>query len=131
MTIDVASIDTANDKRDEHLRSADFFDAQKHPQITFNSSSVRDVPGGFVATGDLTIKDITRRIDLPFAVNGPITDPWGNTRIGVEIEPITIDRREFGLTWSQTLETGGLLVGNEVDVEIEVEAVGVTPDSDA
>ena len=94
VTIQAASIYTANNDRD-----------------------------GYVATGNLTIKGNTRLVELPFQLNGPITDPWGNRRIGVEIEPITIDRREFGLTWSKTIETGGLVVGDEVTIELEVEAV--------
>lgn len=125
VTIDVSSIDTANGKRDEHLRSPDFFDVQNHPEITFKSTAVRKNGSGYVAFGDLTIKGTTRQVELPFSINGPITDPWGGSRIGIEIEPITIDRREFGLTWSQTLEAGGLVVGDEVDIELEVEAVGL------
>jgi len=123
VTIDVATIDTGNEKRDDHLRSADFFDAGSHPQITFASTSVTRSGAGHVATGDLTIRGVTRRVELPFVVNGPIVDPWGNQRIGVQVDPITIDRRDFGLTWSQALETGGLVVGNDVTIEIELEAV--------
>ncbi|RLE21073.1 MAG: polyisoprenoid-binding protein [Acidobacteria bacterium] len=125
VTIDVASLSTANEKRDEHLRSPDFFDVESHPQITFKSTSVKKSGSGHVAIGELTIRGVSHRVDLPFVVNGPITDPWGNQRIGVQIKPITIDRRDFGLTWSQALETGGLMVGNEIEIEIEVEAVQV------
>lgn len=129
VVIDVASIDTADEKRDEHLRSPDFFDAANHPKMTFSSTSVKKSGSGWVAVGDLTIRGTTRQVELPFEINGPITDPWGNQRIGVEIEPISVDRRDFGLTWSKVLETGGLLVGNEVEIELAVEAVGVTGES--
>jgi polyisoprenoid-binding protein YceI len=131
VTIEVASIDTANEKRDEHLRSADFFDAANHPQITFKSTSVRKSAEGYVATGDLSIRGTTHRVELPFTIKGPITDPWGSRRVGFEIDPIMIDRREFGLSWSQALETGGLIVGDEVDIELEVEAIEVAKADDA
>lgn len=123
VAINVDSIDTTNTKRDDHLRSADFFDVTNHPRITFISTSVEKTADGYLAAGDLTIKGTTRRVELPFAINGPIIDPWGNERIGIEIEPITIDRQQYGLTWSQVLETGGLMVGNDVEIELEVEAV--------
>jgi polyisoprenoid-binding protein YceI len=123
VTIETASIYTANEDRDNHLRSADFFDAENNPTITFTSGKIEKDGTGYIATGNLTIKGNTRLVELPFQLNGPITDPWGNRRIGVEIEPITIDRREFGLTWSKTIETGGLVVGDEVTIELEVEAV--------
>jgi polyisoprenoid-binding protein YceI len=131
VTIDAGSIDTANDKRDQHLRSQDFLDAENHPEITFVSTSVRQSGAGYVAVGDLTIRGTTRQVELPFVVKGPIKDPWGNERIGVQVEPIKIDRRDFGLTWSQALEAGGLVVGDEVEIEIEVEAVGSAGPSDA
>jgi polyisoprenoid-binding protein YceI len=123
VTIDAASIYTANEERDDHLRSPDFFDAENSPTIRFKSGRIEKNGKGFIATGNLTIKGSTRLVELPFQLNGPITDPWGNQRIGVEIEPITIDRREFGLTWSKTIEAGGLMVGDEVTIELEVEAV--------
>lgn len=122
VTIEVASINTANEQRDTHLKSADFFDAEQYPQITFTSTSVTRRGSGYVATGDLTIKGTTHQVDLPFTINGPITDPWGASRIGVEIEPITINRQDYGITYSETLDTGGLLVGNEVEIELAVEA---------
>ena len=123
VTIDTATIYTANEKRDDHLRSADFFDVEKHPNITFKSHAVKKDGKGYVAVGDLTIKGTTRQVELPFEVKGPIVDPWGQRRIGVAIEPITIDRKDFGLTWSKALETGGLVVGDEVTIDLAVEAV--------
>ena len=122
VSIDAASIDTANEQRDTHLRSADFFDVENHPQITFISGSVKKVGDSYVAVGNLTIRGNTRLVELPFTVKGPIGDPWGNRRIGVQIEPITIDRKEFGLMWSKALETGGLVVGDEVTIELAVAA---------
>lgn len=123
VTIAANSVNTGNEKRDEHLRSADFFDTEKFDAITFKSKSIEKNGSGYVATGDLTIKGNTREMRLPFEMNGPITDPWGNTRIGVHIIPVTIDRQDFGLTWSKTLEAGGLMVGNDVTIEIDLEAV--------
>jgi polyisoprenoid-binding protein YceI len=127
--IDAASIDTANEQRDEHLRSADFFDAENHPEITFKSGSIKKDGDRYVAVGNLTIRGNTRLVELPFTVKGPIDDPWGNRRIGVRIEPITIDRKEFGLTWSKALETGGLVVGDEVTIELAVAAVSPKDES--
>jgi polyisoprenoid-binding protein YceI len=127
--IDAASIDTANEQRDNHLRSADFFDVENHPEITFKSGSIKQVGDGFVAVGNLTIRGNTRLVELPFTVKGPIDDPWGNRRIGVQIEPITIDRKEFGLMWSKALETGGLVVGDEVTIELAVAAVSPKDES--
>jgi len=112
-----------NEQRDNHLRSADFFDVENHPKITFKSGSIKKDGQGYVAVGNLTIRGNTRLIELPFAVKGPIDDPWGNRRIGVDIEPITIDRKEFGLMWSKALETGGLIVADEVTIDLAVEAV--------
>lgn len=123
VTIDAASIFTANEKRDDHLRSADFFDAENHPKITFKSGSIRKDGEGYVAVGNLTIRGNTRLVELPFEIKGPIVDPWGNQRIGVQIEPVTIDRKEFGLMWSKALETGGLVVSDEVTIDLAVEAV--------
>jgi len=126
VTIQVASIDTANEDRDKHLRSADFFDVDKAPTITFKSRRVEKRGEKYVAYGDLTIKSTTKTVALNFKLNGPINDPWGNTRIGVEVEPLTIDRTEYGLTWSKAMETGGLVVGNDVTIELAVEAMAPT-----
>lgn len=125
--IAVDSINTNNADRDKHLRSADFFDAAKYPTITFKSSRVEKKGDGYVATGLLTIKGVSKQIALPFAVAGPITDPWGNVRYGLEFERIKINRQDFGLTWSRTIETGGLVVGNEVTIDLAVELVKEKP----
>lgn len=119
-SIDAASIDTANEKRDEHLRGADFFDTAKFPKITFVSKRVEQQNGRSVLVGDFTIRDVTRELALPFTVTGPIQDPWGNTKIGFQAST-TINRSDYGLTWNKALETGGLVVGEEVELNIEME----------
>ena len=123
-TIDAASIDTRNDDRDTHLKSADFFDVEKFPTLTFTSTRITKAGAGELkAEGDLTIRDVTRPV--VFEVEGPSepgTDPWGNTRIGWEATT-KINRKDFGLTWNSALETGGLLVGDEVTITLDVQAV--------
>lgn len=123
VTIPAESVNTANSDRDEHLRNADFFDVENHPELSFVSSSVSKKGDGFLLEGMLTMHGVSKPVEIPFQVNGPIQDPWGNTRMGIETEAITLDRRDFGLTWSKTLETGGLVVGDEITIEINLEAV--------
>ncbi len=120
VTIQAASIDTRHQRRDDHLRSEDFLDAENHPEITFSSTSVAETDGGFDVTGDLTIRGVTKEVVLPVEVLGPITDPLGLQRMGVSGE-LTIDRKEFGVAWNRTMETGGLFVGEEVTISIEGE----------
>jgi len=122
-TIDVASINTGEPKRDEHLKSPDFFDVAEHPLITFRSRSARKTANGLAVTGDLTIHGVTKEIVLQ--VEGPspeVRDPWGNLRRGATA--ITkINRKDFGLTWNAALETGGVVVGDEISITIDVEAM--------
>jgi polyisoprenoid-binding protein YceI len=124
VTIDAASIDTRDAKRDEHLRSADFFDVAKFPTLTFVSKKVERAANGKLAmTGDLTIRGVTREVVLD--LEGPtaeVKDPWGNSRVGL-IGTTTIDRKDYGLTWNKALETGGLLVGEDVTITIDVSLV--------
>jgi polyisoprenoid-binding protein YceI len=122
VTIKTASINTNNEKRDDHLRSADFFDAEKHPDITFKSKSVSKTDEGMIMVGTLTIKGTSKEVSIPFEITGKVDDPWGSTRIGAEGN-LTIDRRDYGLTWNKALETGGLVVGNDIKIELNVEAV--------
>lgn len=122
VTIDAASIDTDNEKRDGHLKSPDFLAVEEHPEITFASKSIRKTDDGYVAVGDLTLRGVTKEVSIPFTVAGPITDSYGNQRIGANGE-LTIDRHDFGVSWSQTLDNGGLVVGNEVKISLDVEAV--------
>ncbi|MEO7987184.1 MAG: YceI family protein [Gemmatimonadales bacterium] len=124
MTIQVASIDTRQEQRDAHLRSPDFFDAARFPTITFRSRKVEGNPldSEFRLVGDLTIRDITREVVLDVSAQGRVTDPWGAERAGFSAHG-KIDRTDFGLTWNQALETGGVVVGNEVKISVEVELV--------
>ncbi len=122
VTIKTASINTDNAKRDAHLRSPDFFDAAKYPEITFRSKRIIREGDRYVAIGDLTMRGVSREIRIPFKIIGKVTDPWGNTRIGVEAS-LTLNRQDYGISWSQTLDNGGLVVGNEVDIELNIQAV--------
>jgi polyisoprenoid-binding protein YceI len=126
VAIDASSIDTRSEQRDAHLRSADFFDVENHPQVTFRSTGVEgsySQPGGrFRVRGELTIRGVTRPVELDATFEGSGTDPWGGQR-GSFTAAVTIDRREFGLEWNQALETGGRLVSNEVKLQIEAQAV--------
>lgn len=122
-TIDTASIDTGTPDRDAHLRSADFLDVEKYPALTFRSKRVTDVEGGsFTLVGDLTIKDVTREVELQVDYEGVVVNPWGKEVIGFTARA-EIDREDFGMTWNVALETGGVLVGKKVTIEIEAEAV--------
>ena len=121
-TIEVASVHTNDNTRDEHLRSADFFDVAAYPTITFLSTKLEKVGDDYRLTGDLTIKGTTRRVTLDLEVGGVGQDPWGNTRIGVTASG-SVNRKDFGLTWNAPLETGGVLVGDKINLDLEVEAV--------
>jgi polyisoprenoid-binding protein YceI len=124
VTIDAASINTRDPQRDAHLMSADFFDVAKFPTLTFRSTKVeRKGDDELAVTGDLTIHGVTRKV--VFKVEGPTPpakDPWGNTRIGVSAVT-KINRKDFGLTWNAALETGGILVGEEVTITLDVQFV--------
>jgi polyisoprenoid-binding protein YceI len=121
--IDVTSIDTRQEQRDAHLRSADFFDADNFPAITFRSRGVEAAgEGRYRVTGDLTIRGVTREVALDTTDEGRGRDPWGGERAAFSAS-LVIDRRDFGLTWNQALETGGLLVANEIRITLEVQAV--------
>lgn len=122
-TIDVSTISTRDEQRDGHLKSADFLDVEKFPSITFRSTKVEAGEGGGKVTGDLTIHGVTREITLE--VEGPTAeakDPWGNQRIGASATA-KLSRKDFGLVWNASLETGGVLVGDEVKITIDVEAI--------
>jgi polyisoprenoid-binding protein YceI len=124
--IGAASIDTGVKDRDDHLRSADFLDVENHPRITFESTHVEgalsEEGGRFRVVGDLTIRGVTHEVTLDATFEGQGKDPWGNQRAGFEATP-RIDRRDWGLEWNRPLEAGGILVGNEVDIELGVQAV--------
>ena len=122
LTIPVDGIDTRESQRDAHLRSADFFDAEHHPAITFRSSKILKAGNEFTVTGDLTIRGVTKPITLQVETGGRVRDPWGNERLGFSATT-RLNRKDFGLHWNQTLETGGVLVGDEVKVTVELELV--------
>ena len=123
VTIDAGSIDTGDAQRDAHLKSADFLDVERFPEVTFRSTKVEDLGEGKLrVSGELTIRGVTRPVVLDTEYAGRVKDPWGNDRAGFAARA-AIDRTDFGLRWNQTLETGGLLVGNKVEIELELEAV--------
>jgi len=120
--IATASVDTDNKDRDQHLKSAEFFDVKKYPTMTFKSKRIDRKGEKLVAVGDLTLHGVTREVELPIEFGGKIVDPWGKTRIAFEGNA-TIDRTQFGLKWSKTMDNGGLMVGNEVNISLSVEAI--------
>ncbi|MCP4569758.1 MAG: polyisoprenoid-binding protein [FCB group bacterium] len=123
ITIQVLSIDTDNKDRDEHLQGPDFFDAMKYPTMTFKSKKI--VPakdGAFTMTGDLTIKGVTHEVALDGEFNGVINDPWGNTRAGFSAST-KINRQDFNMAWSNQLKDGSLIVGDDIDIHLEIELV--------
>jgi polyisoprenoid-binding protein YceI len=122
-TVEVASIDTGEENRDGHLKAPDFFDADQYPEISFSASALEAADDGKVRlAGEITIKGISKPIELVGTVAEGGTDPWGKERVGFEVEGV-IDRRDFGLTWNQTLPNGNLLVSNEVKLLVSVSAV--------
>jgi len=124
VVLKAASLDTRTDQRDQHLRSADFLDVEKFPEIEFRSTRIEGDKDSFKLTGDLTIRDVTKPITLDVEFEGRNKDPWGGERVGFSAKG-KIDRREFGLTWNQALETGGVVVGNDIKISLEVEAIKV------
>ena len=122
-TVRADSVNTRNAQRDEHLRSPDFFDAANHPEISFRSTAIEPLDEeAYRITGDLTIRGVTKEIVLDAVTQGSDVDPWGNTRVGLEVVG-QIDRTEFGLTWNQALESGGVLVGRKVKILLDISAV--------
>jgi polyisoprenoid-binding protein YceI len=122
-TIKTNSIDTDNEKRDEHLKSADFFDAEKYPEITFESKSfVKTGENKYTITGNLTMHGITKEVVLDATMNGIVKSPWGNEVAGFKAET-TVNRYDFGLKWNKALEAGGVIVGENVKVTLQVELV--------
>jgi polyisoprenoid-binding protein YceI len=123
VVIDAGSIDTREPQRDAHLRSADFFDVEKYPAITFKSTRVTDVKSDtFKLVGDLTMHGVTREVTLDVTAEGRGKDPWGGERAGYSAVA-RISRKDFGLTWNQVLETGGIAVGDEIKISLDLELV--------
>jgi polyisoprenoid-binding protein YceI len=120
-TIDAASIDTREAKRDEHLRSADFFDVEKYPSITFQSKSFAEGDAALEVVGDLTIHGVTKEVTLEIeGLDSEMKDPWGNTKIGASATT-KIKRKDFGLNWNAALEAGGVLVGDDVTISLDIQ----------
>jgi polyisoprenoid-binding protein YceI len=120
-TIDTKSVDTGDVKRDEHLRSPDFFDSAKNPQMTFTSKSVKRAGKGWKVTGDLTIRGVTKEVVLDVSALAPsVKDPWGGVRTGFTATT-TIDRKDYGMEWNKALDNGGIALGNEVKITLEIE----------
>ena len=121
--VQMASIDTNDEGRDNHLRTNDFFEIETYPEIRFASTAIRQSDETtFAVTGDLTIKDVTKPVTIEFEQTGSAIDPFGNTRVGFEGE-ITVNRKDWGLTWNAALETGGVLVSDKITLEFEVSAI--------
>lgn len=123
-TADAASISTGNEQRDGHLKSADFFDAEKYPHLKFVATKYENIDqdGSYDLYGDLTIKDVTRQVKLAVEFGGVAKDPWGNTKAGFTISG-KINRKDFGLTWNAATETGGVLVSEEVRIHAEIQLI--------
>jgi len=120
-SVDIDSINTSQPDRDGHLKSADFFDAANHPKLTFKSTGVKKTSDSeFVLTGDLTIRGVTKPVQLNVEYGGTTKDPWGNTKAGFEITG-KINRKDYGLSWSAVTETGGLVVSDDVKLQLAVE----------
>jgi polyisoprenoid-binding protein YceI len=121
-TIQVKSVNTGIEKRDNHLRTSDFFDAAGHPLITFKTKKVEKSGDQTILIGDFTMRGVTKELRLPVTLSGPVKDPQGHTRIGLEAKA-TVNRKDYGMKFNAVLETGGLMVGDEVTIEINAEAV--------
>jgi polyisoprenoid-binding protein YceI len=122
VAIKVTSIDTRNAQRDGHLRSNDFLAMDEYPEIKFVSTSAKHTDDEFELTGNLTIKDVTQAITIPFSFEGAEKDPFGNFRVGFE-GSVVINRKDYGVTWNATLESGGVLVSDKVTLEFEISAI--------
>jgi polyisoprenoid-binding protein YceI len=120
--IDTFSVDTRDENRDNHLRSSDFFEVENYPNITFVSTSVRPHGHDYVVSGDLTIRGVTRPVDLDLEFNGVTPDPWGGTRAGFSATT-EISRADFGITFNMPIDGGGVVVGDKIKINLEVEAV--------
>ncbi len=118
--MDAASLDTKDEGRDQHLRSADFFDVENYPSIDFVSTGVRVENGEMLVDGDLTMHGVTKPVTFEFEFGGFGTDPWGNSKAGATAKAV-VNREDFGLTWNAALETGGVLVGKDVTITLDLQ----------
>jgi polyisoprenoid-binding protein YceI len=119
--IATASINTSNPDRDKHLKSTDFFDAEKYPEISFKSDKIIKKDNAYLALGKLNMHGISQKIEIPFTFTGPIKDPWGNTRYGIEGSS-TINRQDWKVSWNKVMDNGGVMIGNDVEIALNVEA---------
>ncbi len=122
VTIQTASVNTDSEDRDNHLKSPDFFSVEEFPTITFKSTAVRKTDDGMVMDGDLTLKGKTKKVTIPFEFLGAGPDGWGGTRAGFSGK-VTINRQDFGMKWNKVLDTGGAVLGEDVKIDLEIEAV--------
>ena len=122
VTIKAASLATGVADRDKHLRSPDFFDVEKYPELKFESTKIEKAADGVTITGNLTIRDVTKEVTIPCTLSGPITDPWGNVRIGLEGNT-QVNRKDFGMVWSKVLDGGGLVVEDQVKIDVSLEFI--------
>ena len=120
-TVQMASVDTDDETRDNHLRTNDFFDIENHPTMTFRTTSVEPDGDDYKLNGDLTIRGVTKPVTFDLEVGGVGKDPWGNTKAGFSATT-TINRKDFGVEWNAPLETGGVIVGDKVTIELDIEA---------
>ena len=125
-TIQVKSIDTGVEQRDNHLRTADFFDAANHPTITFKTKSIEKKAGSIVMVADFTMRGVTKELRLPVTLSKAVKDPWSNTRIGLETKT-KLNRKDYGIKYNDLIENGVPAVGDEIEIEIDAEAIKDTP----
>jgi polyisoprenoid-binding protein YceI len=125
-TMKAGSINTNHEKRDAHIRNADFLDVEHYPTMTFKMKSYKKTAESFIAVGDFTLRGVTKEVILVGRYNGSTKDPWGNTRAGFSAEG-KLNRKDFGLIWNKTLDSGGLVVGDEVQIRLEVECIKAKP----
>ena len=125
-TIKTASVNTNHEKRDAHLRNPDFFDVEKYPTMTYKLKSYKKLADGYEAIGELTLRGVTKEITLTGNFNGVAKDPWGNMRAGFNAEG-KLNRKDFGMVWNKTLDSGGLVVGDEVYIKLDIECIKVKP----
>ena len=120
--VQVASVDTDNEKRDQHLRTSEFFDAENHPELVFESKKISKTADGYVAVGDLTMRGVTKEVEFPFTVVGPINDPWGNTRVGIEGRA-TVNRMDWGIAWNNVMDNGGVIVSEDIVIRFDAQLI--------
>jgi polyisoprenoid-binding protein YceI len=128
--VKTASVSTENAKRDEHLKSGDFFDVKKFPEMTFDKIKIKPAKGKdrYKMTGELTLHGVTKPVSLDLEYTGTAKDPWGNTRVGFSADG-KINRKDFGIVWNKTLDAGGMLLGDDVAIDLQVEAVQNTAEA--